>query len=332
MKAAFIERHGGPEVIQVGQRPDPVAGAGEVRVLVKACSLNHLDLWVRMGGKRLFPLPLIPGSDFAGVREDTGQEVVVFPGVWKGDIRPGESVATADEFGILGANFNGGMAEMAVVPTRNCIPKPQALSFVEAAAVPVVFVTAWHMLLSRAQLRSGEWVLVNAAGSGVSHAAIQIAKLFGGKVIATSSSPDKLKHAQQLGADYVLNYKNEDVAARVRQITAGHGVDIAFDHVGAPNWEANMAALAKGGRLVICGVTGGAEVPLNIGPFYFQCQSVLGSTLGTPEELARALELVAHGQLKVVIDRTFKLDQLPDAHRYLEKQQHFGKVVIEIGP
>lgn len=330
VKVAYIETHGGPEVLQVGHRPDPAPAPGEVVVDVRACGLNHLDIWVRMGGKRPFPLPLIPGSDVAGVRHDTGEEVVVFPGVWAGPAAPGASVAEAPGFEILGANRHGGMAERVAVPARNCLPKPSALSFVQAAAVPVVFTTAWHMLLARAAIRPGEWALIQAAGSGVSSAAIQIAKLAGAAVIATSSTPEKLERARELGADHALNYRSDDVPARVREITAGRGADVVFDHVGAANWQANLASLAKGGRLVICGTTAGAEVKLDLGPFYYQCQSIVGSTLGTPDELARALDLIAAGRLKVVIDRTFSLDRIADAHRHLEAGRQFGKVVVEI--
>ncbi len=331
MKAAYIERHGGPEVIQVGQRPDPKCKPGEVLVAVKACGLNHLDLWVRMGGGRKFPLPLVPGCDIAGVRTDTGAEVVVFPGVWTAPAPyPGGSVGLADDFAIIGAHRDGGMAELVALPERNCLPKPPRLSFVQAASVPVVFTTAWHMLMARAGLSPGQWALINAAGSGVSSAGIQIARLAGARVIATSSTPQKLARAAQLGATHVINYKTEDVAARVRQITGGHGADVILDHVGLANWPANMAALARGGKLVICGVTGGSDVPLALGPLYYQSQSVLGSTLGRPEDLARCLDLLAGGELQTVIDRTFTLEELPQAHRYLEAGGQFGKVVIEI--
>jgi NADPH:quinone reductase-like Zn-dependent oxidoreductase len=331
MKAAFIEEHGGPEVLQIGHRPEPKPAGGEVVVRVSACGLNHLDLWVRMGGKRPFPLPLIPGTDVAGVREDTGQEVVVFPGVWSGAAPAGGgSVALAEGFGILGATRDGGMAERVAVPARNCLPKPPGLSFVQAAAVPVVFVTAWHMLMARAAVRAGEWVLIHAAGSGVSHAGIQIAKQAGAKVIASSSTPEKLTRAAALGADELVDYKREDVAARVRQITGGRGVGVAFDHVGAATWAASIASLARGGRLVFCGTTAGPQVSLDLGPLYYQCQSILGSTLGTPQELAEVLRLLAEGTFQVVIDRTFPLARLTEAHRYLASQRQFGKVVIEI--
>jgi NADPH2:quinone reductase len=257
--------------------------------------------------------------------------VVVFPGLWSDPpARPGGSVALADDFTILGAGRDGGMAERVAVPAFNCLPKPAELSFVQAAAVPVVFTTAWHMLMVRADLRPGEWALINSAGSGVSHAGIQIARLAGARVIATSSTAEKLSRAAELGADYTVNYREEDVAERVAELTGGRGVDVALDHVGAATWEANLASLAAGGRLVICGTTGGDEVTLGLGKLYFACQSVLGSTLGTPAELARCLELLADGTFEVVIDRTFALADLAEAHRYLESQRQFGKVVIEV--
>lgn len=331
MKAAYIQKHGGPEVIEICQRPDPTPKPGEVLVRVKACGLNHLDIWVRKGGNRPFPLPLIPGSDIAGILQDTGQEVVVFPGVWTNPVPyPGGSAALADDFAIIGAARDGGMAELVAVPARNCLPKPANLSFTEAAAVPVVFTTAWHMLMSRARLKPGQWALINSAGSGVSSAAIQIARLAGATVIATSSTAEKLQQAGRLGAQHLINYKSEDVAARVRQITAGHGADVVLDHVGAATFAANIAALARGGKLVICGTTGGTEATLNLAPFYYQAQSILGSTTGTLEDFARCLDLLTRGLLKPVIDRTFPLDQLPQAHQYLESAGQFGKVVIEI--
>jgi NADPH:quinone reductase-like Zn-dependent oxidoreductase len=331
MKAAWIEKHGGPEVIQVGERDEPKPGFGEVVVRVMACSLNHLDLWVRKGGNRPFPLPLILGSDIAGIRVDTGEDVVVFPGVWHKPLpRPGVSVALAEDFTILGAGRDGGMAEFVAVPEKNCIPKPPRLAFEQAAAVPVAFTTAWHMLISRAQLRPGEWVLVNGAGSGVSTAAIQIAHLAGAVVIATTSTPDKVAKAVSIGCDYVINYKDQDVAEQVKELTGGRGVDVILDHVGSATWKANIASLARGGRLVNCGTTGGADVQLNLASFYYQAQSLLGSTLGTLEETATCLRLVAEEKFQVVIDRIYPLDELADAHRYLEQQEQFGKVVIQI--
>ena len=258
---------------------------------------------------------------------------MVFPGVWTAPPpRPGATVATADDFGILGASRDGAMAEKVAVPVRNLLPKPPELSFVQAAAVPVTFVTAWHMLIERARVRPGEWVLVNSAGSGVSTAGIQIAVLAGATVIATSSTDEKLEHARALGAAHAINYRTEDVAGRVREITGGRGVDVALDHVARATFAANMASLAKGGRLVICGTTGGPEVSLNVAPFYYQAQSILGSTLGTVEDLSACLRLVAAGKLRTVIDRTFPMDEIADAHAYMENQKQIGKVVIEIGP
>jgi NADPH:quinone reductase-like Zn-dependent oxidoreductase len=216
------------------------------------------------------------------------------------------------------------------LPARNCIRKPPNLSFEEAASVGINWITAWHMLGARARLEPGETILIQAAGSGVSTAAIQIARWRGARIIATSSTPAKLEHARRLGADEVINYKSEDVASRVAEWTGKRGVDVVLDHVGAPNWEADVRSLAKGGRLVFCGNTGGPEVKLNLAPIYFKGQSILGSTMGTLNELRQVLHLMERELFKPVVDRVFPLEEIQAAHRHLESQAQAGKVVIEI--
>jgi NADPH:quinone reductase-like Zn-dependent oxidoreductase len=286
-------------------------------------------------------LPIVPGSDTAGVVEAVGagvrgiavgEEVVTNPGF---SLEPSPEKLTGydplcADFGILGAHRDGGCAEYVAVPAENVLRKPESLSFVETAAVPIVFQTAWHMLVVRARLVAGETVLIQAAGSGVSHAAIQIARLIGARVIATSSTDEKLTRAAELGADATINYRTEDVAARVRKLTDGRGADVVLDHCGAATWKADTAALAKGGRLVLCGATTGAEVTLNLGPLFYLGQSVLGSTLGTREELQRVLTLMDQGKLEPIVDTTFALNDIRAAHEYMADPDRFGKVVITV--
>ena len=341
MRAAYIEEHGGPEVLRTGERPEPEPGPADALVEVAACGLNHLDIWVRLGGKRNFPLPIIPGSDPAGtVLEapagsglEPGDEVVIYPCEGHGDeqaLQAGDDQLCPD-FRIYGAARDGGMAERIAVPAANCFAKPEALSMQEAAAVSINYITAWHMLVARAGVRPGEKVLVQAAGSGVSTAAIQIATHLGARVLATSSTPAKLEHATRCGAEETANYREEDVRERVMDFTGGRGADVVFDHVGEPNWECDLASLGKGGRLVFCGTTGGAEVRVNLSSVYFMGQSILGSTMGRRDELEQILALMGEGRLKPVIDRVFPLAELADAHRYLEEGKQTGKIIIDIG-
>jgi NADPH:quinone reductase-like Zn-dependent oxidoreductase len=339
MKAAWYETVGGPEVIQIGQRPDPSPRPGEALVAVRACSLNHLDVWVRRG--KSFPRPIIPGSDVVGHIEACGpgvtdfapgDEVVVFPVYATGYSADGlgEYRVVAPGFGMVGAQRDGGCAEKAVVPAETLVKKPSALAWLDAACLPIAFTTAWHMLFARAKVRPGETVLIQSAGSGVSHAAIQFAKLGGATVIATSSTEAKMLRARELGADHTIDYRVEDVAARVREITAGRGVDVVLDHTGAATWEANIDSLARGGRLVTCGVTQGAEVKLDLGQLFYGAQSILGSTMGTRRECAQVCEVVAAGRVRPVIDRVFPLEQIRKAHERLAAADRFGKVVIQV--
>lgn len=341
MKAAWFEGVGGPEVIRVGERPDPSPGPDEVLVDVRACGLNHLDVWVRRG--KSFPRPIIPGSDVVGTIAACGRgvtdfapgdEVVVFPVYAAGYSMDGlgEYRVVAPGFGMVGSHRDGGCAEKVAVPAETLVKKPPALAWLDAACLPIAFTTAWRMLFVRAKLRAGETVLIQSAGSGVSHAAIQFARLGGATVIATSSSEAKALRARELGADYTIDYRTEDVAARVGQITEGRGVDVVFDHTGAATWEANMASLARGGRLVTCGVTLGAEVKLDLGRLFYQAQSILGSTMGTRRECAEVCRFVAAGRVRPVIDRVFALEELREAHERLAAPDRFGKVVVQVAP
>jgi len=340
MRAVWLDKHGGPEVLRVSNRPEPERGPWEALVEVRACGLNHLDIWVRKGGPRGFPIPLILGSDAAGVVLEApeggslnrGDEVVVYPAEGCGSC---PSCERGDEqlcpsYRIYGAWKDGGLTERAPFPVRNCIRKPQSLDFTQAAAIGINYITAWHMLTARAGVRPGENVVIQAAGSGVSTAAIQIALFLGARIFATSSTPAKLQHALECGADIAVNYKTEDVVARVQEWTQGRGADVVLDHVGAPNWEIDLKCLAKGGRLVFCGTTGGPEVKLNLAHTYFKGQSILGSTMGRRDEFALVLDLIDRGYFAPVVDKVFPLEQIAEAHEYLESGKQTGKVVMKV--
>lgn len=340
MRAVVIRRHGGFDVLESVDRPAPDLRASEVIVAVRACGLNHLDLWVRKGAPgHTFPLPLIPGSDVAGVVLALGQdaanlkvgdEVVVAPGVSCGSCAACLSGADhrCRQYAILGEHRDGGCAEQIVVPRANVLPKPAGLSFDEAACIGIPFLTAWHMLVDRAQLRHGETVLVHAALSGVGSAAIQIAKLFGATVLATAGTDAKLERARALGVDHAINYTNEDVHRRVKALTDGRGVDVVVEHVGAATWESSLKSLGWHGRLVTCGATTGADVRVDLRHLFFKGISLLGSTMGSKSEFAEVLRHVAVGKLRPVLDCVLPLADIEKAHRRLEDRQAFGRIVV----
>jgi len=311
-------------------------------VRVRAVGLNHLDLWVRKGvSGHTFPLPIVPGCDVAGVIDAVGpgvagvalgDEVVVAPGVSCGrcpSCRAGEA-ALCRSYGILGESRDGGCQAQLVVPDVGVFPKPQSLDWTEAAAVPLTFLTAWHMLSSRARVQPGDLVLVHAAGSGVSTAAIQIATLLGARVITTAGTDEKCARAVSLGADAAVNYRSEDFVAAARRFSGNRGVDVVVDHVGTDTFERSLRCLAKGGRYVTCGATSGYEMKTDFRLVFFKSLSILGSTMGGAHELARVLGLVAAGRLRPVVDKVFPLVEVADAHRYLEARTAFGKIVLTV--
>ncbi|MGH9868764.1 MAG: zinc-binding dehydrogenase [Candidatus Polarisedimenticolia bacterium] len=340
MKAVVIHEHGDVDKLRLEEVEDPSPAPDEVLIQVKAVALNHLDLWVRRGvpGQRM-PLPMIPGSDIAGVVKKagsfvrglkTGDRVMVSPGVSCGRCAMclhGKDNLCAS-YGIIGENRDGGCAELVCVPGVNVLPIPGRLTFDEAAAIPLVFLTAWHMLMERAQVRPGEDVLVHAAGSGVSTAGIQIAKLLGARVIATAGSDAKLKKARELGADEVINYKKLDYYEEVRRITHRRGVDVILDHIGADTWSRNIRSLRMGGRLVTCGVTSGFEVATDIRYIFFRRLSILGSTMGSKGDLLEVMNLMERGALKPVIDSVFPLAEVAAAHKRIQDRKIFGKVIL----
>jgi NADPH:quinone reductase-like Zn-dependent oxidoreductase len=342
VKAVVFQQHGGPEVLQYTHVPEPSVRANDVLVRVRACALNHLDLWVRGGLPNVpIPLPHIPGSDVSGeiaqIGSDVstvrvGQKVVLAPGVSCG--KCAACVAGLDnrcrQFTNLGYMIDGGCAEFVRAPEVNCLPYPENLSFEEAAAVPLVFQTAWHMLVSRAELQPGEDVLVLGAGSGVGSAAIQIAKFFGARVIATAGTPEKLEKARQLGAEYMINHKSQKIREEVRRITNKRGVDVVVEHVGTATWDDSLASLAPSGRLVTCGATTGYDAKVDLRFLFSRQLSLCGSYMGTKVELQIVMKLVAAGRLKPIVDRIFPLAEAVAAHAYLESGQQFGKVVLHV--
>ncbi|HZS71755.1 MAG TPA: zinc-binding dehydrogenase [Candidatus Acidoferrum sp.] len=342
MKAIVFHQHGGPEVLKYEDVPRPSLGANDVLVRVRACALNHLDLWVRRGIPGIsFPMPHIPGSDIAGEVAEIGSAVTAVKVGQKAVLAPGVScgkcaacVAGLDnrcrQFTNLGYLMDGGCAEFVRAPEVNCLPFPENLSFEEASAVPLVFQTAWHMLVTRAELQPGEDVLVIGAGSGVGSAAIQIAKFFGARVIATAGSDSKLAKAKELGADHLIDHKNQNIREEVRRLTGKRGVDVVFEHAGTATWDDSVASLAPCGRLVTCGATTGYDAKVDLRFLFSRQLSLLGSYMGTKRELQTVMKLVAGGRLKPVVDRIFPLTEAAAAHAYLESSSQFGKVVVQV--
>ena len=343
MKAMVFHAHGGEEVLALAQVPTPEPGHGEVRVRVRAVALNHLDLWVRRGWPGLaLPMPHILGSDVVGEVDAlgpgtrvpascaVGARVILQPGVSCGacvDCLAGRDNYCA-AYGILGETRAGGYAEYVVVPARNLLPCPPRLTDAEAACLPLTFETAWQMVVTRARVVPGEWVLVHAAGSGVGIAALQIAKLHGATVIATASTDAKLAHAKALGADHVVNYADTDFAKAVKTLTAGRGVDVVVEHVGGAVFDRSLRVLARGGRLVTCGATSGPEVKLDLRHVFIKKLSILGSTMGGAGELAAMLPFFDDGRLRPLLDSTYPLEAAADAHRRLADRAQCGKVVL----
>ncbi len=340
MKAVVFSEHGGPEVLRYLEVPEPKISPTEVLVRVRACALNHIDLWVRRGLPGIqVPVPHIPGSDISGevarvgelvTRVKVGQKVLLAPGISCGQC-PACSAGADNrcrKYTLFGYLVDGGCAEYVRSPEVNVIPIPGDLSFDEAAAVPLVFLTAWHMLIGRAELMPGEEVLVLGAGSGVGSAAIQIAKLAGARVIATAGSDAKLQKAKELGADAVIHHGKQNILDEVRRLTERRGVDVVFEHVGTATWEMSVASLAPAGRLVTCGATTGYEAKVDIRFLFSRQLSFLGSFMGSRAELYTVLNLIGQRKLRAVIDRTMPLAQCAEAHARMERREQFGKIVL----
>jgi NADPH:quinone reductase-like Zn-dependent oxidoreductase len=342
MKAVRFHKHGGPEVLQYEEAPDPVPTADEALVRVKACALNRLDIWARNGLPNVeIPLPHISGSDIAGVVEwvppeekefRKGDEVVVNPGIGCG--RCEKCLLGLDDqcryYTIIGYGTDGGDAELVKVPRTNLVAKPRGMSFEDAASFPLVFLTAYHMLVTKARVTAGDKVLVLAANSGVGSAAVQIAKLHGAEVIATVGDEEKGKRATELGADHVVNHYRQNVLEEVRRITGKRGVDIVVEHVGKATWDGSVKALAKGGRLVLCGATTGAEVVTDLRYVYNRELTIYGSFMASKGELLTVVRLFEAGKLRPVVDSVHPLEMAADAQTRMESGAHFGKIVLKV--
>ena len=308
MKAVRIHEDGGPEVLVYEDAPDPEPREGEVLVELRAASLNHLDLWIRKG------LPSVPKPRILGER------VVINPGIDHGDGR----------ITVVGEHFDGTHAELVAVPAENVYPLPDEISFEDAAAFPLVFETAYRMLVTRAGLREGETVFVWGIGGGVATAALAIAKALGARVIVTSSSAAKLERARELGADETIDHARDDVKAAVQELTGGRGADVVVEHVGEATWRTSLDVAAQGGRVAVCGATSGPNPPAALHRIWWKQLTILGSTMGTRADFEGAYELVKSGRARPVVDTVFPLAEARAAHERLESGEQLGKVVLSI--
>ena len=338
MKAVFFEKHGGNEVLQYGDRPTPEPAAGQVRVAIRAAALNHLDIFVRNGIPDV-PLPQVPGADGSGVVDAVGagvegltpgDRVLIQPGLYCNvcELCRGGQQCVCPKFQILGEHAPGTFAEYAVVPARNLFPIPQGLSFEQAAAFPLVYQTAWRMLIGRARLRPGETLLVHGAGGGVAGAAIEIALLAGARVLATTSGEQKAAAVKEAGAELVIDYTKEDVAKAIRSYTAKRGVDVVLDSVGEKTWMTSLQAAARGGRIVTCGATTGPNPKEEIRLIFWKHLSILGSTMANDAEFRALLSAVASGKLKPRIDRVFPFSRAREAYARMEEGRQHGKILL----
>ena len=315
MKAVRIHEDGGPEVLRYEDAPEPEPRPGEVLVRLRAASLNHLDVWVRKGLPSV-PKPRILGADGAGVRADTGERVVINPGLEHGPV-----------ITVVGEHTDGTHAELVAVPEENVFPLPDEIPFETAAAFPLVFETAYRMLVTRAGLQEGEWVLVWGIGGGVATAAFEIARALGARTLVTSGSDEKLERAREWGADVVVNHHTADVAAAAKEVG---GVDVVVETVGEATWARSLAAVKPGGRVTVCGATSGPNPPAQLHRFWWKQLSVLGSTMGTREDFLGAYELVRSGRARVHVDTVLPLAEIREAHERLERGEQLGKIVLSI--
>lgn len=347
MKAVFMTEHGDTDVLQYGDMPEPEIGPNDVKVRVRAASLNRLDVYTRAGvrgtRRRNFNSPHILGGDAAGeivelgseVRgREVGQRVVVNPRMTCSQCR--WCASGEDEFcensGMLGSSRSGSYAEYVGVPATSAVPIPDSLSFEEAATLPTVYLPCWSILVRRGALKSWETALILSASAGVGTAGIQVARnVLGATVITTTSTEEKAAQASELGADHVINYSNEDIAERVREITGGRGVDVVLDHVGAEFWPAATRSLAMGGRYGICGVTTGYRAELQMGAMFTRYQTVFGVFMGRREDMRQIVQMAGRGTIRGIIHETFPLEEAARAHESMEGRNFFGKLVLTMG-
>jgi NADPH:quinone reductase-like Zn-dependent oxidoreductase len=328
VRAVRIHEDGGPDVLVLEEAPDPVAGPGEVLVRLHASALNHLDIWIRKGLPSV-PKPRILGADGAGVVESLGEGVSGFEIGERVVLNPGIE-AGGGRIHVIGEHGDGTNAELIAVPAKNVHPVPDGLSFEEAAAFPLVFETAYRMLVTRAGLREGEWVLAWGIGGGVSTATLAIGKALGANVIVTSSSEAKLERARELGADATVNHATDDVKAGVQEATGGRGADVVVETVGEATWATSLQVAAPGGRITVCGATSGPNPPAALHRVWWKQLSIFGSTMGTSEDFAGAYELVASGRARPVVDTVLPLEEIRAAHERLEAGEQLGKIVLTI--
>lgn len=340
MKAVVFNQHGGPEVLQYVDVPNPRPGPGEVLIEVKATSINHIDIFLRRGMPGIkVPLPKIGGSDAAGIIRELGRDVSGLTPGQRVTINPGIACGHCEfcsagfgsqcvSWAMVGENRDGAYAEFVVVPAHIVLPIPDHISFEEAAAAPLVFLTAWSMMVGKGNIRPGEDVLVLGAGAGVGTAAIQIAKLVGCRVFATASNAEKLQRAKELGADFLINYTTEEFDKTIRDLTNKRGVDIVVDYIGADTWVRSLRSARRGGRVLTCGATTGFAPQTDLRHIFFRQVQVLGSTMGSHREFLDVMKCVFRGQLKPVIDRVLPLPEAGKGHELIEQRAVFGKIVL----
>ena len=341
MHAVIFKEHGDIDRLIYTDAPEPEIGPDEVLIRVKACALNRLDIWTRQGmpGVKI-PLPHILGCDISGEVEKVGDNAkgimrgargIVAPGISCGNCQQCQSGwdSLCSEYKIIGFQVDGGYAEFVKVPARNLIPVSNRYTWEEWAVCPLVFLTAWHMLVTRAQLKKGETVLIHAAGSGIGSAAIQIAKTIGAQVLTTVGSDEKEARAKSLGADYIINYKKMDFSKRARELTQGAGADVVLEHIGAETFTKSLASLAKKGRLVTCGTTSGGAVQIDLRFLFVRQYSIIGCYMGGQSELNEAVKLLEEGRVKPVLDTAFPLAEAKEAHKRMLDRKNFGKIVLK---
>ena len=315
MKAIRIHKDGGPEVLRYEDVPDPEPKPGEVLVSLRAASLNHLDLWIRKGLPSV-PKPRILGADGSGIRVDTGERVVINPG-----LEHGQTIT------VVGEHTDGTHCELIALPEAQVFPLDDSIDFETAAAFPLVYETAYRMLVTKAQLQEGEWVLIWGIGGGVATAAFEIARAFGARTIVTSGSDEKLERAREWGADVAVNHATGDVAAAVKEVG---GADVVVETVGEATWKTSLGAVKPGGRVTVCGATSGPNPPAQLHRFWWKQLTVFGSTMGSREDFLGAYELVRSGRARVHVDSVFPLSETRAAHERLEAGAQLGKIVLSI--
>ncbi len=338
MKSVFFRRHGGNEVLEYGDWPEPEPGPGDVRVAIRAAALNHLDIFVRNGIPDV-PLPQVPGADGSGIVDAVGagvegvapgDRVLIQPGLYcnRCEFCRGGEQSLCVTYQILGEHTPGTFAEKVVVPARNLFPIPEGLSFEQAAAFPLVYQTAWRMVVGRAGLRPGETMLVHGAGGGVAGAAVEIGLLSGGRIYATTAGEEKLARVRGKGAEVVLDHVKQNVAKEIRSLTGKRGVDVIVDCVGEATWKSSLQCAAKGGRIVTCGATSGPNPAEEIRLIFWKQLSILGSTMANDREFRTLLAAVAAGRLRPTIDRVYPFSRVAEAYARMEEGLQYGKIVL----